>query len=1204
MERFESLKSLPSETRKVLRDRFCRNLLSHRPYHQVLAQDALVHDDELVLKLFSGLAVVANDHPARANELYEQERQNAPQAPSLEQLAARGWVIAGWQRLWVPYDAAQSAKADVSEELAPFRAWLDVRYGHSYSSEGVDEESGQLSKLAASVLAGELHPQEISCATPSWVAARAWDRNDHHHTGSADFLLKWLQVWEMLNRPELTPSQAWGEDARNHFVSAALAVLERDAKFATWDEYRYQCVLRLARAHGVEEEHFASYVPSVPSTLVGRAAWIGDNRMERPRHDEQQAWAHAGGLIRLVLAEVEYCEHSQAPHPLASRVLKLAETYPEVLSTVLFGLTNRPALVADLLLKPETSALACLVVSQWGLNSGAWDRPLTMRDNVAARHTAFVDAVAVMSHYVRTGQLAPAEVASLLYQIQAAARSAGLEESSKGNGMLATLRGELTNFSREVLVQMFEELVGGEYEVGLGLPAFLAALDIVDAGQLAAEIRAEPLVHAYIRSIRSSDYWLAEAGVSPDGAAALFAMSERLGSTWQREFLAPLDIRSRLSSLTADDNPYIVEEQLARALRAHIRVLCRAIIGQQEEIPRELVDALTGAIYSGALAHEKKGRVAAFAARHERSPTGLTYEQGIAFDLGRALQLLPAADAERLLKEVLQTDEPAFLAQLLGSVPRGMREPLEARIKELVPEKAGDARFFTDIHHRIDQLLAARAYSAAAAYIDSEPEPPAPLAAQFALIHLRQRLQLALATKDWTALESATVPSEVAQQNTRAAQDIIDFHRAVAQFTREDGNIALAEQLFASLHQRHSQVSEYGFNLFAAKLARLLGGNPFVRLQGADLAQAKQLLTEAAAMERVFGLNQPTADAYLTNKALLLLAIGRPSQADEILRPLFLERMTESVAAYSAVALARVGRAEEGLAALGRAEDVLGSSEVVQMTRAYLMQGQPASMSPQVMTLDSSLAGIKQALWSMHRMDPIQQAELWSGPPASFVKFVTDEIRHVAASIVGLVPMMRDMKLDSCEDDINAVVRQLLSSRLAFLNWEVSDQSQGGYTGKGNPGERDGVIHKNSCELAVIEAVVCDRPPGTQWTTKELTNHFQKLLGYSTCKLFFHLTYSRLSDVSSVVELLKKIAVNEAPTHFVHQAIEDLPPTDSRPTGFLTRYRTGDGDVTVVFLVLNLGQDDQREAAKLAASNSARAPRKKAAAVAGLADAK
>jgi len=33
------------------------------------------------------------------------------------------------------------------------------------------------------------------------------------------------------------------------------------------------------------------------------------------------------------------------------------------------------------------------------------------------------------------------------------------------------------------------------------------------------------------------------------------------------------------------------------------------------------------------------------------------------------------------------------------------------------------------------------------------------------------------------------------------------------------------------------------------------------------------------------------------------------------------------------------------------------------------------------------------------------------------------------------------------------------------------------------------------------------RPATQEWTRKELTSHFQKLLGYDICRLFVHLAY-------------------------------------------------------------------------------------------------
>jgi len=96
---------------------------------------------------------------------------------------------------------------------------------------------------------------------------------------------------------------------------------------------------------------------------------------------------------------------------------------------------------------------------------------------------------------------------------------------------------------------------------------------------------------------------------------------------------------------------------------------------------------------------------------------------------------------------------------------------------------------------------------------------------------------------------------------------------------------------------------------------------------------------------------------------------------------------------------------------------------------------------------------------------------------------------------------MRDVKIDSSEDDLSAHFRELLAAGFHFVGWSVPDQSKGGFTEKGNSGERDLLVQKNSTTLAVIEAVVCNRSMTQEWSRQELTSHFQKLFAYS------HVTY-------------------------------------------------------------------------------------------------
>lgn len=102
---------------------------------------------------------------------------------------------------------------------------------------------------------------------------------------------------------------------------------------------------------------------------------------------------------------------------------------------------------------------------------------------------------------------------------------------------------------------------------------------------------------------------------------------------------------------------------------------------------------------------------------------------------------------------------------------------------------------------------------------------------------------------------------------------------------------------------------------------------------------------------------------------------------------------------------------------------------------------------------------------------------------------------------------------------------------------------------------------------------------------KNLKSHFQKLLAYSTCRLFFHLTYAYIENPASILEHLRQVAEKEAPSGFIYLRSEDIAFTDSRPTGFVARYAAEFGETKVIFLVLDMGQHHQKDAAKAAASN-------------------
>jgi hypothetical protein len=221
---------------------------------------------------------------------------------------------------------------------------------------------------------------------------------------------------------------------------------------------------------------------------------------------------------------------------------------------------------------------------------------------------------------------------------------------------------------------------------------------------------------------------------------------------------------------------------------------------------------------------------------------------------------------------------------------------------------------------------------------------------------------------------------------------------------------------------------------------------------------------------------------------------------------------------------------------------------------------------------------IKAALHDLRNLPSEQQASVFDSSSEPFEQFVIDQVRLATASVVSLVPQMKGVKFDSSEDDLSALVREFLTPRVTQLGWYIPDQSKGGFSAKGNAGERDLMVKRDSATLAVIEAVVRHSGSGNL-TLKE---HFKKLVGYDTCTLFFHLTYAFVNDIAPVINVLKSAAKDDAPAGFKFLKLEDIPVTDSRPHGFVASYETSTAICKVAFLVLDLAQQKQKDAAATA----------------------
>ncbi len=1190
MRRFASLKQVPAETRRLLRDRFSRYLPSR--YGSSVRPGkggTLVLADEILLHLMLNLRFEFGNDFQRVRAEYESAIAQSSVEPALDDLLKRGWFRVAWGRISAPVGIAKTAEAVPVGTMAAFVTLLQKRFERTCLISGSARSNPELRDVVAAIDARTLEPLAIGCQSPEWVAARLWDRRLPDAADLSVAVRLWVDRWKQLGSPSLVPANLWEEAAASAFRETALKVLESDEGLVGWNEMRTGILNERALVHGMAVSDLDGSVPSVPITMVDRSLWLEDNRIQREVMEVFETCNDIFGLVRLLFMDVEHAEHAPAPHVLAGKLFALAAERPALLLEIIFRVRSRPVLIADLLLNPATSALACVLIGQWQSGFGAWDREVSARDDKTTKGMVFADAVSVVGFFLEQGSISSEEVASLLRWAYAAVDSgSGNDADGNAHSMLSTLRNEFAGQSDEMLRGLAASLMTSMPGEGLGTPAFAAALDIIKVGQLAGSMDTTPIVEAYIGSVAAGQYALSPNKLSVGGAAYLFEIVEHASPDLRRRFLYPVDMRARLATFVANRSLHQIPAELVRSIRAHVRILCRAITGRTDAPPEDLINTLIATIHAGALSHEEKGRIDAFSAQYETAPFRVI-DRPIAADLGEALRAIVGDHQDRLLLAILEIDEPMVLAQLLPFAPRELRARIEQRVATLTPSEAGAVYSLTAAQARIEALLSAGLADEAARFIDAEQGlKTLGKVGGRELTRLRAELRLKLLRRDWTGIASTEKPTTLPSGEVQAATETLLFFKGLAALMNPVGDREAAEHMFAQLHARRPDVMAYAANLFAARISRLLPGNLFGRLHGAEVTRGRRVLADAEqSMLRIKPVTDFDSEIFICNKALILLALGEPELAYELLTSLHPTLLQASVAAYTGIALARMGRVPEALAALNHAATTFGDTDVLVAAREHIQEGRSFAAIANIQLVDDPVTRVKAALFDLQRMDPTRQAMVLHPESQRFGALATSHVRAAAASVISLVPTMKVIELDSREDDINALLRELLAGRLVLLGWSVADQSKGGFTAKGNPGLRDLVLNKDGTTLAVIEAVVCDRPLTQEWSQRELTSHFQKLPGYSTCTLFFHITYSYVDDPASVLAHLEK-AAQRASSGFSFRSIEPIPAIDAQPPGFIARYQGDFGEIEVVFLVLNLQQRKQRDAAKTAAKTNPR----------------
>lgn len=1191
MERFNSLKYSLPDTRQTLRNRLKRYLGATR-YQHAINKMAYETTDETTLQLLSSLEIVFRGNAIHVRETYEKASAQYTDLPSFDKLIEDAIIRVVWGRIYAGLEyrsALANYSANLKSVLPPI---LKERFGREFKVKGEIWKDASIAPVLEKLIKSPDEFLQFECISPDWVAARLWERMPRELNNPSDKLHYWADRWEIVGSPVFIPSRTWGTGAVSEFTSSVLEAIRNEKGILAWPQERLRMLKKAAHASNSPLSQIETGSPPVASTWIDRYLWLESREFQRVR-DSFDSCEQIFGMVNILLQDVAHAENSGAPHPTAKYILELCNERPELLLFVTTIVHHNPILLADMLLYPPSSALACLLIADWTFPGSASDRELINRDNSSAQEEAFTDGISVAAHFLRTMRLPTGEIASLLAWLYGKkARPKYFNQNPpEQDRFIDIVRSAMVFQESRLLEGIVVNLSKRPDDFGLENPRFAAALDIVSAGGISSNITPDIFISPYLTSIRNSDYSLSAMSIDEQAAFILVKLAEK-SDQWE-QFLSPMDINALVKDAErSGDNKYIRLDSIARAIRTHVRILCRAASVWGGDIPEKMRKALVSYIHSGALDNLEKGRISAFAARYEQQLFNFGGDHPIAVDFSRVLYALSESSREPILDAILEIDEPLTLAQLLPISPPLIGKKISDRISSLSPMEAAEVHTLPELQARINELLSAGAFDAAEKFMELERElRTLGKVKGRETARLQADLRIKLYREDHDAISKTELPPGLDKNEEEEASNVLNFYKALSQHSRPDGDLKSAEATFATLSKRAPYVITYSLNLLAVRVSALLTGDLFKRLQGPEQMRARDAIKDAdAAFAQARGVTAEDRATHFCNRALLLLAIGQPEVAFETLNSIPESRLQERVEAYSAIALFRMGRGPKAIETIDRAITIFGNSEILHAARMQITRGVPLDARATASTYDDVVRPITEALFKFSKLDPQVQAQVLQATPDAFDEFTISQLRAAMSSVVVLVPFFKKTKGNRFEENhITRVIREFVTSRLNFfLGWSFQCQPKGGYSANGNPGEPDLIIEKDGATLAAVEAVVCSRPISTDWTKNELLSHFQKLFGYSTCRLFFHLSYVFISDIPGIRKELHHIAETKAPKDFQFVQISEIPLTNSMPTGFTAQYRSSTGLVKVAFLILDLVQQIQRDAAKLAQKSNPR----------------
>jgi hypothetical protein len=1089
--------------------------------------------------------------------------------PSFDELVERGWIRTSWGRFDVPHDIVMAILRNQQTVGTAFRQLVEERTRDVLKLKSGFNPNGMLRDIANEVVTGQHLPSEIVCVSRDWIAARLWDTNSDgaNDGGGEQRIGKWVDKWRLLNFPQFAMSNQLERASFEEFVEAAIGVLMTPSTTPGWEEFRNAATAPTALLYQYRGSAQEDIVPAIPATVVDRIRWMTQGAYEQTFHE--YLGTRGSSLLSVLLNELKYATFN--PLGLAARLMEVVVQRPVLLQQLALMARQTPVLLADMLMVPSTCTMACCLIASWEFNGGGWNRDFQAHANNTTELLAFEDALALLGGHLDAGHMRSSELAALylyVYELASAPR-----QPDHRYTMLSLLREEVAAADVGIQDAVVAALIASAAADSDPMTAICAALDLATEGGCADRIAPSGIVSLYLDVVMPRGERLGFRMLESKSAQSLVALALRCDETLRTRFLQAIDVPAWLRlAPTSENEQYAFLERLKYRIRLHIRVMSRAIAGWPTEIPDELVSALAHDIHAGATDQPNRNRVDAFALGLGVESPWATEERPIALDLAAALRRVQGN--AMLVTQLCQVEEPVVLAGIVANTPAAINGQIKAHLLTLTPATSSEVWSLPALQARVDALLNAGLPDIAEVFITAERDAMTLGAVPSREVStLRADLQLQLLREDWPAIASYTLPEGIKEPLRQEANDVLLFYQGIAELKKHEGNPEAAEAIFFGLTNRHRGVTAYHINLFACRVHRLLGSDGFRLLSGEALRQARLYLAEAQRETRpLIQHSAPDLKALDSNRAILLLAANQPRESLQVLLELRETTFDAHTEGFRALALARLGSKREALAVLTQADRVFGRSDFLSAIRENIDTHRPYATAPSLSLDDDPVPGIRQAFEAFARLGHVEQAEILQSR-GRLDLYLLEEVRGACASLVALAPMMSELGMVRLEDDISGVLKQILRSRLLLPQWAVEDQPRGGFSKPGGVGERDILISKGTTTLAVIEALIVDYVE-----TGNLTSHLNKLLGYDTCRFFFHITYARRANCAGILAHLKT-ACTTPPSGINYIRSEDLEDFDSMPVGFKAHYEIDSRCIVVVFLALEIGQPIQRAAA-------------------------